>query len=109
MKCGSGVLTTAAANACVPFIARRMPDKRVSFSGAMAADVIERLGRLVTKDGARTTIEVPEDRLREVIGHLLAGEGIGDLAIEDPPLEDVMRKLFKHKTAAEPESKSDAG
>ncbi len=76
-----------------------MPDKRVSFAGAMAADVIERLGRLVTQDSARTTIEVPEDRLREVIGHLLAGEGIGDLAIEDPPLEDVMRKLFKSKTA----------
>jgi ABC-2 type transport system ATP-binding protein len=76
-----------------------MPDKRVSFSGAVDDDVLARLGKLVSKDGARTTIEVPEDKLREVIGHLLGGDGIGDLAIEDPPLEDVMRKLFKSKVA----------
>ena len=56
---------------------------------------LARMGKLVTKDGVRTTIEVPEDKLREVIGHLLGSEGIGDLAIEDPPLEDVMRKMFK--------------
>ncbi len=77
-----------------------MPDKRVSFSGAVAAEVLDRLGRLVSRDGARTTLEVAEHRLREVIGHLLGVDGIGDLAIEDPPLEDVMRKLFKDKTAA---------
>jgi ABC-2 type transport system ATP-binding protein len=74
-----------------------MPDKRVSFRGEVAADVLARLGKVVSTDGGRTSLEVPEDHLREVIGHLLGGEGIGDLAIEDPPLEDVMRKMFKPK------------
>ncbi len=81
-----------------------LPDKRVSFSGAVADDVLARLGRLVSRDGARTTLEVPEARLREVIGHLLDGDGIGDLAIEDPPLEDVMRKLFKGKPSEPPDA-----
>ncbi|MBE7449071.1 MAG: ATP-binding cassette domain-containing protein [Kofleriaceae bacterium] len=81
-----------------------LPDKRVSFSGAVADDVLARLGRLISRDGARTTLEVPEARLREVIGHLLDGDGIGDLAIEDPPLEDVMRKLFKGKPSEPPDA-----
>jgi len=80
-----------------------MPDKRVSFRGEVAPDLLARLGRVVATDSGRTTLDVPEDRLREVIGHLLDGDGIGDLAIEDPPLEDVMRKLFKdHKPAVAP-------
>jgi ABC-2 type transport system ATP-binding protein len=76
-----------------------IPDKRVSFTGDLAPDVVERLGRRIEADGGRVTIEVPEDRLREVVGHLLAGPGVTDLAIEDPPLEDVMRKLFKQSAA----------
>ncbi len=76
-----------------------MPDKRVSFRGEVALEQLERLGRVVSRDAGRTTLEVPEDHLREVIGHLLGGDGIGDLAIEDPPLEDVMRKMFKLKAA----------
>ena len=80
-----------------------MPDKRVSFTGALPPEVIDKLGRRVASDGGRTTLEVPEDHLRDVVGHLLAGPGITDLAIEDPPLEDVMRKLFKDRAApAEP-------
>jgi len=77
-----------------------MPDKRVSFTGTVAPDQLARLGRVVPADGGRTSIEVPEDRLREVVGHLLGLDAVHDLAIEDPPLEDVMRKLFKdHKPA----------
>ena len=75
-----------------------IPDKRVSFTGALAPDVVARLGRTISDEGGRITIEVPEDHLREVVGHLLAGPGVADLAIEDPPLEDVMRKLFKDST-----------
>jgi ABC-2 type transport system ATP-binding protein len=83
-----------------------IPDKRVSFSGAVGDDVLARMGKVVAKDGARTTVEVPEDKLREAVGHLLGGEGITDFAIEDPPLEDVMRKLFKTKVKEpEPETK----
>jgi ABC-2 type transport system ATP-binding protein len=86
-----------------------MPDKRVSFSGPVAEDVVARLGKLVAKDGVRTTIEVPEDKLREVMNHLLGGEGITDFAIEDPPLEDVMRKMFKTRPKDVKDAKDAAG
>jgi len=86
-----------------------MPDKRVSFRGEVAQEQLERLGRVVSRDAGRTTLEVPEDHLREVIGHLLGGDGIGDLAIEDPPLEDVMRKMFRRPNeAAKAESAEDS-
>ena len=73
-----------------------LPDKLVSFTGAIAPEELARLGELVKAEGGRTTVRVPEARLREVVGHLLDRAG-ADLAVEDPPLEDVMRKLFKDK------------
>jgi len=76
-----------------------MPDKLVSFTGSLPPDEVARLGELVKDDGGRITLKVPETRLREVIGHVLDGDRINDIAIEDPPLEDVMRKLFKDKKA----------
>ena len=79
-----------------------IPDKRVSFTGTLDPDLIARLGKRIDDGTGRITVEVPEDRLREVVGHLLAGPGIADLAIEDPPLEDVMRKLFKDHAAPAP-------
>ncbi len=78
------------------------PDKLVSFrpTAPVDGDELARLGRVVRHDAARVVVEVPEDRLREVISHLLATLSVADLGVEDPPLEDVMRKLFKHGAAA---------
>ncbi len=78
-----------------------IPDKLVSFTGEVAVEEVERLGEVVKREGGRTTVRVPEAALREVIGHLLDRAG-SDLAVEDPPLEDVMRKLFKDKRAPAP-------
>ncbi|MEZ4403432.1 MAG: ATP-binding cassette domain-containing protein [Kofleriaceae bacterium] len=75
-----------------------IPDKLVSFTGAVAPEEVARLGEVIKAEGGRTTVRVPEARLREVVGHLLDRAG-ADLAVEDPPLEDVMRKLFKDKRA----------
>lgn len=75
-----------------------IPDKLVSFTGVLDAEEIARLGEVVKQEGGRTTLRVPEAQLRTVIGHLLDRAG-SDLAVEDPPLEDVMRKLFRDKRA----------
>jgi ABC-2 type transport system ATP-binding protein len=78
------------------------PDKLVSFrpTGPVATDELEKLGRVVEEDAARIVLEVPEQRLREVISHVLATLPVADLGVADPPLEDVMRKLFKDKKVA---------
>jgi ABC-2 type transport system ATP-binding protein len=84
------------------------PDKRVSFTltQAIAEDELTRLGALLARDGQRVTLRVTEREVPQVIGHLLGTLKAGDLAIEDPPLEDILRVMFgKHKLdppAAEP-------
>ena len=79
------------------------PDKLVSFTTqtgtAVADEELARLGRVVSHDGARAVLEVPEARLHDVVGHLLSVLRVADFGVEDPPLEDVMRKLFGRRTA----------
>jgi ABC-2 type transport system ATP-binding protein len=76
------------------------PDKRVSFTltQAIADDELARLGALLARDGQRITLRVAEREVPAVIGQLLGPLKAADLAIEDPPLEDVLRVMFgKHK------------
>ncbi|MEO6774245.1 MAG: ATP-binding cassette domain-containing protein [Kofleriaceae bacterium] len=74
------------------------PDKRVSFTvattGQAEDDALARLGTVLAKDGKRITLRVPERELPGVVGELLGKLAVSDLAIEDPPLEDILRKMF---------------
>jgi len=71
------------------------PDKRVSFTMAtLDEEALAKLGVVLTKDGKRITLRVPERELPAVVGELLGKLGVSDLAIEDPPLEDILRKMF---------------
>jgi viologen exporter family transport system ATP-binding protein len=82
------------------------PDKRVSFTlpQAIAPDELGKLGTLLARDGQRLTLRVPEREVPAVIGRLLGALKATDLAIEDPPLEDILREMFgKHKTDPPPE------
>ncbi|HEX4419289.1 MAG TPA: ATP-binding cassette domain-containing protein [Kofleriaceae bacterium] len=79
------------------------PDKRVSFTLPQPIGDAElaRLGALLARDGQRITVRVPEREVAAAIGHLLGALKATDLAIEDPPLEDILRVMFgKHR--AEP-------
>ncbi len=73
------------------------PDKRVSFTmtdGKAPRDSILKLGTILVNDGQRFTVKVPDRELPAVVGHLLGPLEAKDLAIEDPPLEDVLREMF---------------
>jgi ABC-2 type transport system ATP-binding protein len=72
------------------------PDKRVSFTltQAIAEGELEKLGARVSRDGQRVTLRVPERDVAAVIGRLLGELKVADLAIEDPPLEDILRVMF---------------
>jgi ABC-2 type transport system ATP-binding protein len=80
------------------------PDKRVSFTltGPLADDELARLGALLARDGQRITLRVAEREVPAVIGHLLGALKAGDLAIEDPPLEDILRVMFGKRRADPP-------
>ena len=87
------------------------PSKLVSFtlSGPVTPDQLERMGEVVSSEGGRVVLRVPQNRLRDVVGHSLSALPLSDLSIEDPPVEDIMRQLFQHagpaadrETAASP-------
>ncbi len=74
------------------------PDKRVSFT-IVGGDVVSdeelgKLGTVMSREAQRITLKVGEAALPGVVGHLLGTLKAADLAIEDPPLEDVLRDLF---------------
>jgi len=72
------------------------PDKRVSFTlgdHVTEADV-GKLGAVLAQEGKRMTIRIPESDLADAVSHLLGTLKVVDLAIEDPPLEDVLRVMF---------------
>jgi len=60
---------------------------------AVADDEIAKLGTLISREAQRVTVRVPERELGPVVTRLLELKA-ADLAIEDPPLEDVLRVMF---------------
>jgi len=84
-------------------IKTRDPDKRVSFTltQAIGDGELAQLGALLARDGQRFTLRVAEREVPAVIGQLLGPLKAADLAIEDPPLEDILREMFgKHRPEA---------
>jgi ABC-2 type transport system ATP-binding protein len=73
------------------------PDKLVSFSARtpMPRDTLERMGLVLSDEGGRIALQVARDRLRDVVSQILESAETDDLSVEDPPLEDVLRQLFK--------------
>ncbi|MDB4982467.1 MAG: transporter related [Myxococcales bacterium] len=81
-------------------VRRVRPDKRVTIrlSQAAAPETLEKLaplGAVVSAAGTQLVLSVPAARLSTVVRDVLAALAVGDLSIEDPPLEEVMRELFR--------------
>jgi ABC-2 type transport system ATP-binding protein len=78
------------------------PDKRVSFTlvSEVPDEDLAKLGTVMTKEAQRITLKVAESDIASVVGHLLGTLKAADLAIEDPPLEDVLRQMFGRAKAA---------
>ncbi|MDQ3368355.1 MAG: ATP-binding cassette domain-containing protein [Myxococcota bacterium] len=72
------------------------PDKRVSFTllNGVTDEELAKVGTLLARDGQRITLRVSERELPAAVGHLLGPLRAADLAIEDPPLEEILRVMF---------------
>jgi ABC-2 type transport system ATP-binding protein len=70
------------------------PDKRVSFTVTDEKADVGKLGDVLAREGKRITLRVKDPELPNVIGHLLNTLKATDLAIEDPPLEEILRSMF---------------
>ena len=80
------------------------PDKRVSFTtdAVIDDDALAKLGNVHSKEGKRVTLKVSESELPNTVSYILATLKASDLAIEDPPLEDILRTMFGKHSAASP-------
>ena len=73
------------------------PDKRVSFTlvgNGVSDEDIAKLGTLLSREAQRITLRVAERELPNVVSHILSTLKAADLAIEDPPLEEILRVMF---------------
>jgi len=73
----------------------------IRFSRAVDAGDLARLGTVVSTEAAQAVLSVPAEQASAVVRDALATLPIVDLAIEEPPLEEVMRELF-HTHGREP-------
>jgi ABC-2 type transport system ATP-binding protein len=66
---------------------------------ANGAAGLQRYGEPVFRDDGRVALRVPKAQTAEVTARLLADLPIVDLTIEDPPIEDVVERIFTQGAA----------
>jgi ABC-2 type transport system ATP-binding protein len=81
-------------------VRRVRPDKRVTIRLSQPAprEALEKLAvtaSQVSADGTQVILTVPSAHLAVAVRDALAALPVVDLTVEDPPLEEVMRELFK--------------
>ena len=57
-------------------------------------------GEVVSREDGSTTLRVPKDRTARVTERLLADLPVVDLTVEDPPIEEVIERVFAAGGAA---------
>lgn len=55
---------------------------------------LSRYGEVMSRDGARVTLRVPKAETSKVTAKLLTDLEVDDLTVEDPPIEDVIERVF---------------
>jgi ABC-2 type transport system ATP-binding protein len=80
---------------------RIRPEKRITIRLSAPADpaALAQLGQVASLTDAQAVLTVPVARVSEVLRAALGTLAVLDLAVEDPPLEEIMRELFKSGAA----------
>ena len=60
---------------------------------------LERAGELVERAGPRITLRMPRETVAATAASLLAQHDISDVSVEDPPIEDVIARLYGQAAA----------
>ncbi len=72
------------------------PDKLIRFTSTKAPDTadLRKLGRVISEGAADYQVEVPRAKVSGVVQKLLAQFPVVDLAIEELPIEEIIRRVF---------------
>jgi ABC-2 type transport system ATP-binding protein len=73
----------------------------VGADGFPPAEQLAELGHVVESGAGRLVLDVEPERVPAVVQVLLALPGARDLVVQDAPLEEVMRELFRREAGAE--------
>ena len=84
---------------------RIAPNKliRVEFSQTVASQQLQTYGEVLKLRDHRAELLVPRDTTSEIAARLLAQLPIADVTIEDPPIEDVITRVFEQAAQARAE------
>jgi ABC-2 type transport system ATP-binding protein len=65
----------------------------------LAGDGVDlaRYGEVVSSESGRVTLRVPKEETARVTGRLLSDLTVTDLTVEDPPLEEVIDRVFQQE------------
>jgi ABC-2 type transport system ATP-binding protein len=87
-------------------VARFAPAKRLELvlRDGVTADQLAAFGAVVAFDFPHATLNVPRDDVAAASARLLAALPVADLSIQDPPIEDVIRRAFEEDGPPQPES-----
>jgi ABC-2 type transport system ATP-binding protein len=81
----------------------------IDFATSPSVFTLPNGARLVERDGLRARIAVRPDATTRVVTELLASHDVRDLAVHDPPIEDVVRSMFKKGPAPDAAPADDDG
>ncbi|MDR3621029.1 MAG: ATP-binding cassette domain-containing protein [Paludisphaera borealis] len=65
-----------------------------------APDDLGRYGEVVRREGPFADVKIERARVAEVLGAMLNRHAIADVSVEDPPLEEVIAKVFEEARLA---------
>jgi len=56
-------------------------------------------GDVLNQDTGHVSLRIPRERTPEITARILAEQWVDDLTVEDPPIEDVIEKVFSQRSA----------
>jgi ABC-2 type transport system ATP-binding protein len=73
---------------------------KVEFASGVVPDDIEQYGEVANRDGPEVNLRVDPARIGEVLGALLDRHAVADISVTDPPLEQVITRVFQESEVA---------
>jgi ABC-2 type transport system ATP-binding protein len=72
---------------------------KLHFSGETAPEDLERFGEVTSKEGPVADLKVERGRVAEVLGIILDRYTVLDMSVQDPPLDQVIARVFEEGRA----------
>jgi ABC-2 type transport system ATP-binding protein len=69
------------------------------FNAPLVTEKIEKLGKIIEKNGQEVLLEVEPDRAASVASHLFAHFSVRDMSITNPPLEKIIESIYQGETS----------